>query len=198
MIHVLYKAVKKTILKVGACIGLKRYSRFRYILDDNITVGRFTKIDSQSKVGDFTYIGKNCDITKAIIGRYCSIANNVSIGPGEHDINRISTSSLLYKDGFDDLTHENCIIEDDVWIGVDSIIRRGVTVGTGSVVAANSFVNKDIPPFAVVGGNPARIIRYRLRDSASRDLVIKSKWWELPPEDARKVVLIMEEKDEKS
>ena len=133
-------------------------------------------IDKHSEIGSYTYIGHHCFITKAKIGHYCSIANNVSIGQGEHNLNKISTSSIFYENPFADLTSGDCIIENDVWIGVDAIILRGVKLSTGSVVAANAVVTSDVPPYAVVAGVPARIIKYRFSYDVINKL-IGSQWW---------------------
>lgn len=101
-------------------------------------------VDEHSTVGEFTYIGYNSFVTKAQIGRYCSIANNVSIGPGEHNIDTVSSNTLFYADPYSKLTEKDITIGHDVWIGVNSVIRRGVTIGNGAVIGANSFVNTDI------------------------------------------------------
>ena len=101
-----------------------------------VTATELYSIDSD---GVSTLIG-----TVGFTGReYVSIANNVTIGAGEHDLNKISTSSLFYDNAYDVLTEKDCIIGNDVWIGVDSIIRRGVTIGNGAIIGANSFVNQD-------------------------------------------------------
>lgn len=133
-------------------------------------------ISSDSKIGDYTYVGYNTCISKSDIGKYCSIANNVSIGNGEHDINEISTSSLFYTNPYEKLTLKQCIIGNDVWIGVDAIIRRGVKIGNGAVIGANSFVNMDIPDFAIAVGNPARILRYRFSEKKI-SMINSSEWW---------------------
>jgi len=78
-------------------------------------------------------------------------------------------------------------IKNDVWIGASSVIRRGITVGNGAVIGANSFVNHDVPSFAVVAGSPAKIIKYRF-ESDVIDKINNSKWWDYPLEEARKIV----------
>ena len=129
-----------------------------FAFDKKITAMKWVDVDNSSVIGDYTYLGERVSVTRATIGRYCSIANLVTIGAGEHDVDKISTNCMLSRHN---LTEKDCIIGNDVWIGVDSIIRRGIKIGNCAVVGANSFVNKDVPDFAVVAGNPARIIKYR-------------------------------------
>lgn len=134
-------------------------------------------IDATSNVGSYTYIGCNTHITKSNVGRYCSIANNVSIGQGEHPLDHISTSSKFYAAPWETLTAGDCEIASDVWIGVDAVILRGVRIGIGSVIAANAVVTKDVPAFAIVGGIPARLIRYRFTEEIQK-IILASCWWE--------------------
>ncbi len=143
-----------------------------------------SRVSKDSTLGKYCYVGERSDITKSQIGHYVSIANNVSIGPGEHRLDRISTSSLFYSSPYQSLTEGHCRIESDAWIGVDSVVRRGVTIGLGAVVGANSFVNADVPNFAIVAGSPARIIGYRFNE-AHQKLIIESNWWELDINDAK-------------
>lgn len=147
---------------------------------------RNSKVDKYTTIGDYTYIGDGCTITKAQIGRYVSIGNNVTIGPGEHDLTMFSTSCWFYDNPLDTLCEKDCIIGNDVWIGVDSIIRRGVKVGNGVVIGANSFVNKDVPDFAIVAGNPAKIIRYRFDPEMQKKIVV-SNWWNKSPDEAKQI-----------
>jgi len=139
-------------------------------------IKEYTEIDNSCDIGKYGFIGRNCHITKTKIGNYCSLANNISIGQGEHDLKRISTSSLFYDYPYAQLTQEKCYIGHDVWIGVDAIILRGVTLGNGVVVGSNSVVTKNIPPYAVVVGSPAKIIKYRF-DSKKIKNIESSKWW---------------------
>lgn len=146
-----------------------------------------TTIDSSSGIGSYTYIGRNTHITKTKIGRYCSIANNVSIGQGEHPIDKISTSAKFYDNPWEILTKTDCTIESDVWIGVDAIVLRGVKVGVGAVIAANTVVTKDVPPYGVMVGAPARLIRYRFNEE-QRSLILESRWWEKSREEASALI----------
>lgn len=140
-----------------------------------------------SMLGRYCYVGERCDITRATVGNYVSIANNVSIGPGEHSLTGISTSSLFYDHPYAELTSGDCVIGSDVWIGVDSIIRRGVTLGIGAVVGANSFVNDNVPDFAIVVGSPARVIGFRFPENR-RAAILNSRWWDYDLERAKEIM----------
>lgn len=159
-----------------------------------IEIGKNSVVDSNTHIAGYAYIGKNCTVTKALIGRYVSIGDNCSIGPGEHDLSCVSTSQYIYDeiDWYDKLTEKSVIIGNDVWIGVDSIIRRGVKIGNGAVIGANSFVNEDVPEFAVVAGNPARIIKYRF-DEKMRKKISESGWWNEEPAKAKEIIRKLEE-----
>lgn len=105
---------------------------------------------------------------KLIIGNYCSISMNVSfILGGAHDYNRVSTFPFdkriaRHKSNFD--RKENIVIEDDVWIGYNATILSGIHIGQGAVVASGAVVVHDVPPYSIVGGVPARIIKKRFTD----------------------------------
>jgi len=148
-------------------------------------------LSPDSRVGDYTYIGYRSNITKSNIGRYCSIANNCSIGQGEHKLDRISTNSIFYDNPYQLLTEGDVNIGHDVWIAVDSIVRRGITMGIGSVLGANSFLNIDLPPFAIAAGNPARIIKYRFSDEHIK-LILDSQWFNYDLENARRIIKDLE------
>ena len=159
---------------------------------NNVEVLNNSSIDATCHIGSYTYIGCSTHITKSNIGRYCSIANNVSIGQGEHPVNRISTSSKFYSNPWETLTAGDCEIASDVWIGVDAVILRGVRIGIGAVIAANAVVTKDVPAFAIVGGVPARLMRYRFTDAKQR-IILESRWWENEREVAATVIRQLEQ-----
>lgn len=108
------------------------------------------------------------------IGNYCSIGPEcVFMTGGEHSYDRLSTYPFLSKLGLVDnesVTRGPIVLEDDVWLGFRSIIMSGVTVGKGAVVAAGAVVTKDVPPYAIVGGVPAKIIKYRFPENVIENL----------------------------
>jgi virginiamycin A acetyltransferase len=162
------------------------------LVGHHIVVGRSSQIDKLSSIDSYTYIGDRCCITRARIGRYVSIGNNVSIGPGEHGLDKLSTSSQFYGNTYDELTQGDCTIESDAWIGVDAIVLRGVRVGFGAVVAANAVVTKDVPDYAVVGGVPARIIKFRFGEEKQHKL-LASKWWMKDKQEATLLLAMLSE-----
>lgn len=154
-------------------------------------------IDENTNVGCNNYFGANVHVTASNIGNYCSIAPNVTIGPGEHPIDFISTKvSVMEKVGYKiNLTEEPVEIKNDVWIGANVVILRGVTVGNSAVLAAGAIVNKDVPDFAIVGGVPAKIIGYRF-DERMRAEISRSRWFEKEPQEAVELVKRLQEKKE--
>ena len=146
-------------------------------------------IVNNSIIHSYSYLGKNCLIQNATIGKFCSIANDVSIGLGNHPLDYFSTSPLFYRrqNTFKinliekDLQFEEYLpisIGNDVWIGSRSIILNGISIGNGSVIAANSVVTKDVAPYSVMGGVPARLIKYRFSDKKIYELT-NGKWWDM-------------------
>ncbi len=112
------------------------------------------------------YILDDDQISTVTIGCYCSIASNVTLISGsEHNLHNVSTFPFKVKclgEKISEATSKgNIVIKDDVWIGTGAIILSGVTLGQGAVIAAGAVVVKDVPPYAIVGGNPAKVIKYR-------------------------------------
>lgn len=146
-----------------------------------------------SALGAYSYVSFGSKLSHVSVGRYSSIAHQVEIGLGQHDLNAVSTSAALINAGAFDfysgpvkrvalrlrlgLNMENEVrIGHDVWIGAHTLFPNSITVGTGAVVGSGAVVTKDVPPYAIVGGNPARVIRYRFSEETISDL-INSQWW---------------------
>ena len=136
-------------------------------------------------MGAYSYIERNSIINQASIGRFCSIASDVKIGLGRHPLDWMSTHCLPHSSingmkpifNFDN-SPKSTFISHDVWIGTGAIIIGGISIGLGAVIGAGSVVTKDVPPFAIVGGNPAKIIKYRF-DEHLRTELLNSKWWDI-------------------
>ena len=152
-----------------------------------VKIKRGTSVDRHSRIGAYSYMGKNCAVSVTTIGRYCSIGDSVVIGPGDHDMNGVSTSTEFQDNKLESLTKKPCVIGHDVWIGAQSIILRGVSIGDGAVVGANSVVTRDVAAFAVVVGSPARIIKTRF-DANRAQQIIDSGWWLNDRDDAAKTI----------
>ena len=146
------------------------------------------RLDEDTVIGNYNYIGNNVVFTKATVGSYCSIADNVVIGPGDHDYTNISTRSVvLDSDARSHFTDKPVSIGSDVWIGVNAVILRGVTIGNGAVIASGAVVSKDVPDFAIVGGVPAKIIKYRFSEYKIQKIT-DSRWWTKDIEIAKQLV----------
>lgn len=146
-------------------------------------------LDEKSEIGNFNYFGENVHINNTKIGNYCSIASNVVIGPGNHDIENVSTCvRIMEKAGIKvNLLKNKTIIENDVWIGTNVVILQGVKVENGAVIAAGAVVTKNVPSYCVVGGVPARKIKYRF-DNIKIKKIVESRWFEKDIEEARVIV----------
>lgn len=141
--------------------------------------------DTLKEIGSYSYIGSRAEIFNCKrIGRYVSVSHDVKIGLENHVLDQLGTSPVFYSEqrGWMETTNQEkqnpAIIEDDVLISANAMIMSGVKIGTGAVVGAGAFVNKDVPPYAIVAGIPAKIIRYRF-DEASIERLLKSEWWTL-------------------
>ncbi|MEZ8382350.1 CatB-related O-acetyltransferase [Vibrio splendidus] len=155
-------------------------------------------------MGYGTYVGWHSILDNCVIGKYCSIAPNVEIIYGRHPTSGFLSShpaffSVSKQAGFtyaertvfdehkylDKDKKVSCVIGNDVWIGSHAKILEGVKIGHGAIVAAGSLVTKDIEPYAICGGNPARVLKMRF-SSKTVDFILKEPWWDKEPDWIRK------------
>ncbi|MBC9207038.1 CatB-related O-acetyltransferase [Roseomonas aerophila] len=145
-------------------------------------------------IGAYTYVRPRCRLLAGLagIGRYCSLATGVEIGDGDHPVDWLSTHPFQYGEAWvanrwsklaEPPPHPRpplkprTLIGNDVWMGTNAIVMRGVHIGHGAIVAAGAVVTKDVPPYAIVGGVPARVIRYRF-DRATIVALLRLRWWD--------------------
>lgn len=187
LIYFKYKnAHTKSVIFQKSCV----ISDNDFFEGNNNVGGRIHK----SYIGYGTYIiGENGYIHDCKIGRFCSIASNCHIGLGDHALHMVSTSPLFYSshsllpDNFLEKsiptdeqtigdTPYKVIIGNDVWMGYNVCVKEGVTIGDGAIIGAKSLVTRDIPPYAIAVGTPAKVIKYRFTPEQIEKL-LKIKWW---------------------
>lgn len=161
----------------------------------NSIIHSTSKVESGSsvvntKMDKHSFCGYDCDIVNSEIGSFTSIANGVIIGGGMHPVDWVGMSPVFYegtdsvKAKFSEHQREpvkTTYIGHDVWIGRNVLIKQGISIGNGAVVGMGSVVTKDIPAYAIVAGNPAKLIRMRFDDETIVKLQL-SQWWNLSEE----------------
>jgi phosphonate metabolism protein (transferase hexapeptide repeat family) len=158
------------------------------------TLGAYTEVGARTKflevtLGDYSYVVNDSDIAYATIGKFCSIAAMTRINPGNHPMTRASQAHFTYRasayfpgerdepEFFAWRRTYAVTIGHDVWLGHGAILLPGRNIGTGAVVAAAAVVTKDVAPYMIVGGNPARPIRERFPSRIAERLT-RLAWWD--------------------
>ncbi|AOH55862.1 hypothetical protein ABE28_015985 [Peribacillus muralis] len=185
-----YLSIKtKSIIKERCDVNFNTVLEGRNVIHNNVSF-------SNSKLGYGTYIGKDSKLTNSLIGRYCSIAENVKLITGGHPTNTfVSTHpaffSTLKQSGFSYVTDTKfnefkysdindmyaVTIGNDVWIGADVKIIGGVNIGDGAIIATGAVVANDLEPYNIYGGVPARRIGTRFTEE-EKAFLLSFKWWE--------------------
>lgn len=153
------------------------------------------------EIGDYSYVSPNTVIASGVIGKFSSIGYNCQIGMFEHPIDYISTSPKVYGAknvfGFEETWDEiksPPVIGNDVWIGSNSTVLQGVSIGDGAIVAAGAVVTKNVEPYTIVGGVPAKVIKKRFSEDKINQL-IRISWWDLSVGDIQQMKDIFESKE---
>jgi acetyltransferase-like isoleucine patch superfamily enzyme len=183
-----------------ALIVFKVFKKLRLRAVKGSRVHPTSKLESgtafyHSTMGRHSFCGYDCDISHADIGSFVSIANGVVIGGGRHPMEWVGMSPVFYE-GRDSVeakfsTHarepvRRVRVGHDVWIGRSAIVLPGVEIGSGAVVGAGAVVTKDVAPYAVVAGNPARLLRYRFSEPTVARLAATA-WWDRDDETLKRL-----------
>lgn len=160
-------------------------------------LGAWTEVGARTKVaetvmGDYSYVVHDSDIIYTEMGKFCSIASHVRINPGNHPLERAALHHFTYRshqflmgeddpDFFDWRRSFKVTLGDDVWFGHGAVVLPGVTIGTGAAIAAGAVVSKDVPPFTIVTGVPAKPLRPRFAEDVQEGL-LTIRWWDWPRE----------------
>jgi acetyltransferase-like isoleucine patch superfamily enzyme len=179
--HYWKKWIRKHKCKVAGGL-LSLHKRSTLTLEEEVSLGHVVIEAKNLKIGAHTYIRSDCVLSAvSSIGRFCSIGSGCFIGQqkSSHPSDWLSSHPFQYTDthlSFDpdvaDIT-----IGHDVWVGHSAMILEGVTVGTGAIIATRALVAHDVPPYAIVAGVPAKIIKYRHAPEVIDEL-LASQWWE--------------------
>ena len=152
---------------------------------------------NRSQMGGYSNIGVASYIADSIVGRYCNIGSRVSIGGYEHPQDWLGITAYQWGKSTENLVSADtqCLLEShepppqrttvvgsDVWIGDNAVVKRGVTIEDGAIIGAGCVVTKDVPPYAVVVGVPARVHHFRFEPGVRKEL-LAARWWDMELED---------------
>ena len=157
-------------------------------------LGAYTEVGARTSLtevtmGDYSYVVNDGQITYTTIGKFCSIAAMIRINPGNHPMHRATQAHFTYRassyfpgeaddaDFFAWRREHHVTIGHDVWMGHGAVVLPGRNIGTGAVIAAGAIVTKDVPPYTIVAGNPARAIRRRFSEQVETGLTDLA-WWD--------------------
>lgn len=180
--HFWKKWIRQHDCKVAGGIS-SLHKRSRLTLEEHVSIGYVVIESKHLTIGAHTYIRSDCVLSAvSSIGRFCSISTRCFIGQqkSSHPTDWLSSHPFQYTDTaltFDPVVAD-VTIGHDVWIGHSAMILEGVQIGTGAIIATRALVTQDVPPYAIVAGTPAKIIKYR-HDPQTIERLLKSQWWNL-------------------
>jgi acetyltransferase-like isoleucine patch superfamily enzyme len=187
----LNNASADTLVHEVPFVRLAPFSKvIRSDVDGNLILGDNSCIN-RSRVGRYSGMGCFSYIADAVVGKFCTFASRVSVGAFSHPTDWLSVHEFQYRDisqiygetiidGGQNLLSTDAkptIIGSDVWVGDNATVARGVTLGHGSIVGMSAVVTRDVPPYSIVVGNPARVLRKRFSEAAIEELLVL-QWWE--------------------
>jgi acetyltransferase-like isoleucine patch superfamily enzyme len=152
----------------------------------------------ESKVGRYTSIGRNTKVSHADIGSFCAISWDCTINALAHPMERLTVSAFPYVPHVGHFVkqrsqkYNRVVIGNDVWVGAQAIIMPGVIIGNGAVIGAGSIVTKDVQPYEIVVGNPAKHHRWRFSTEII-EILCRLKWWEWPDDKIRHNISLFQE-----
>lgn len=195
-------AITRMLVKMYAKCKYRAHCQIRHgALVHHCTFEGKNKIDSHAKVshcqlGYGSYIGADSCFSYANFGRFCSVGDHVELISAQHPVDTfVSTSPAFYS-----VSHSSSLVTkqkyneylrdaegkalrvgNDVWIGSHALLKGGITIGDGAVIAMGALVTHDVPPYAIVAGVPAKIIKYRFTEE-ERETLLRIRWWDKPIE----------------
>ena len=181
------KKFKENIFKIYRVLRFQS-KIFAEHIGENNKYTYLTHVSKNSTLGSYNYIGANTIIANSTINNYCSIGPGCLIGAGHHPLDKIVMTTRIAENLYGHMVDaKKTNIGSDVWIGANSIIKQGLTIGNGSVIGANSVVTKDIAPYSIVVGAPAKHIRYRFEESLI-EIIESTNWYNTSPEKAINII----------
>lgn len=194
MLHAVGHAVQAAWCRSHFFVKSRAYVESRHVsraatLGPNVRIGHRVTVGPRVSIGDYTYVNQDSIIDSGSLGKFCSIGARVSIGPLDHPMQFFSTHPGTYLRSVWGIVSESVpyaqkappLVGNDVWIGRDAIVMRGVRIGDGAIIGANAVVTKDVPAYSIVVGVPARVIGRRFDERTANDL-IATHWWDDPRE----------------
>lgn len=190
----IYKHITYLLWKIESKMFKKEYKNEKIEIGENVSIHLKARIYSNVKIGRYTYVGENTILENCEIGAFCSIARDVKIGLSDHKIDMVTTHPIIYKKNYRFIKEnipcvqkEQIKIGNDVWIGAGAQIMNGIKIGDGVIVAAGAIVTKNIEDYAIVGGVPAKFLKYRF----NKEQIVRLqelKWWQWSEKEIEKEI----------